>query len=383
VPILGITQILAWGALFYPPVLTMPLIAADRGWSISFTSGGFSAGLFCGGLAAPTIGRLIDRFGGHWVMGCGSLLAAAGLVALVNAEHPAAYIAAWAVLGVAMAASLYDPAFASLGRIFGAAARRPITLLTFIGGFASTVSWPVTHYLLEQTNWRVAYLIYAGLLACVAAPLYAFALPRERADIQSLPTQSTERSGKHLPPHGLTFLAVATGFACYAFIPSGMSAHMLAIFSRGGIDPTTAVAIGALFGPAQVAARLGEFSFAGRLHPLTIAQLALALLLAAFVLLEVAGLSVLVAATFVLAFGISNGLLTIARGTVPLALFGAAGYGRIVGRMSRPWLVVQAAAPLIMATLIENFSDKAGLGAAALFVLLALVSLSTVRASTL
>ncbi len=379
-PVLGVTQILAWGALFYPPVLTMPLIAADRGWSISFTAGGLSAGLFCGGLVSPSVGRLIDRFGGHWVMGCGSLIAAAGLVALANARDPVSYIATWMLLGVAMAASLYDPAFATLGRIFGAGARRPITLLTFAGGFASTVSWPMTLYLIDQVGWRTTYLIYAALLACIAAPLHALALPRGRAEaLPPLPRDATRPRSAHLSPDGTTFLAVATAFACYAFIPSGLSAHLLAIFGRGGIDASTAVAIGAMFGPAQVAARLCEFAFAGGLHPLTIARLAVALLLVAFALLALAGMSVPVAAAFAIAFGAANGLLTIARGTVPLALFGSAGFGRVVGRIAGPSLVMQAAAPLVLAIMIERASDGAALAFTALFALIAFASFFAVR----
>src|SRR5438046_6825300 len=181
--VLGVTQILTWGTIFYPPVLTVPLIAAEHGWSASFAMGGFSLALLVAGLFAPLVGRLIDRHGGHRVMPVGSLSAALGLVALVHADHPAAYLAVWMFLGVATAASLYDPAFATLGRIFGAAARRPITALTLAGGFASTVSWPTTRVLLDTVGWRGTYLIYAAVLVLVAAPLHAFVLPRSRADV--------------------------------------------------------------------------------------------------------------------------------------------------------------------------------------------------------
>jgi len=153
VPVLGITQILSWGTIFYTPVLIVPLIAAERGWSISFTMGGFSVGLLVAGLVAPYVGRSIDRLGGHVVMTIGSLIGALGLFLIVYASHPAAYYAVWMVLGVAMAANLYDSAFATLGRIFGLGARRPITALTLAGGFASTVSWPVTHLLIERVGW--------------------------------------------------------------------------------------------------------------------------------------------------------------------------------------------------------------------------------------
>src|SRR5262245_26061077 len=176
--VLGVTQILAWGAIFYPPVLTLPLIAADRGWSITFVMAGFSLALLMAGLVSPLVGRLIDRHGGHRIMAVGSLLGALGLLGLAYAEHWLVYLAVWVLLGVATAASLYDPAFATLGRIFGAAARRPITALTLAGGFASTVSWPATHLLIDRLGVRSTYLVYALLLALVGALLHAFAFPR-------------------------------------------------------------------------------------------------------------------------------------------------------------------------------------------------------------
>ena len=278
--VLGVTQILAWGAIFYPPVLTVPLIAAERGWSMTFAMGGFSLALLTAGLASPRVGLLIDRHGGHRVMSVGSLLGALGLVLIVLADHPVAYLAVWMLLGVAIAASLYDPAFATLGRIFGAAARRPITALTLAGGFASTVSWPTTHVLLEAVGWRGTYLVYAGLLACVAAPLHAFALPRTRADPVAPAGGPVQVPTVVLPPKGWPFVLVAAAFAAYAFVPSGMSAHLLAIFGRAGIDAATVVAIGALFGPAQVAARICELVFARRTHPLNVARFAVGMLLA-------------------------------------------------------------------------------------------------------
>src|SRR5580698_6394012 len=184
VTVLGVTEILSWGAIFYPPVLTVPLIAADHGWSKAFAMGGFSVGLFVGGLVSRHVGGAIDRYGGHVVMPCGSLIGALGLAGLVVAPGAVAYFAVWMVLGVAMAASLYDPAFATLGRIFGSGARAPITTLTLAGGFASTVGWPATQFLIDKVGWRGTYLVYAALLAVVAAPLHAFALPRQRAPIQ-------------------------------------------------------------------------------------------------------------------------------------------------------------------------------------------------------
>src|SRR5215218_2551361 len=218
VPVLGITQILAWGTIFYSPVLTAPLIAAERGWSLTFTMGGFSVGLLVAGVVSPFIGRSIDRYGGHIVMTCGSLIGGLGLAGLALASEPIVYLLIWMLLGVGLAGSLYDPAFATLGRIFGAAARRPITILTLAGGFASTVGWPATHFLIGHVGWRGAYLIYAALLAGIAAPLHAFALPRSRATHDVLAHHTPAESPVLLPASGTAFLLVAVAFAAYAFV---------------------------------------------------------------------------------------------------------------------------------------------------------------------
>lgn len=377
--VLGVTQIAAWGTIFYSPVLMVPLIAADRGWSLSFAMGGFSLGLFVAGLSVPLVGRSIDRYGGHVVMTAGSLVGAIGLVGLASVEHPAAYLAVWVVLGAALSASLYDAAFATLGRIFGSGARRPITVLTLAGGFASTVGWPATHYLIGAVGWQGAYLAFAAVLVAVCAPLHAFALPRSQAATAVRADADKAVAPALVPAQGLTFALVAAAFAAYAFVPSALSAHLLAIFARAGIDPATAVAIGALFGPAQVVARIGELSFGRRVHPLNIARGAVGLLLIAFVILALGGFVVAAAATFALMFGAANGLITIARGAVPLALFGAVGYGRIIGRIAGPSLLMQAAAPLVLAFIAERASDAAALVFAAALAALAFGCFLAVR----
>ncbi|MDO8875355.1 MAG: MFS transporter [Pseudolabrys sp.] len=377
--VLGVTQIVAWGTIFYTPVLIVPLIAAERSWSMAFTMGGFSVCLLVAGLVAPFVGRSIDRFGGHVVMTAGSLIGALGLLLLASVETPVAYFAVWVLLGTALSASLYDAAFGTLGRIFGAAARRPITALTLAGGFASTAGWPATHFLIEAVGWRGTYLVYAALLAFVCAPLHAFLLPRSRAEVVVPKTGDVETPQKLLPSKGLPFILVASAFAAYAFVPSGLSAHLLAIFSRSGIDAGTVVWIGALFGPAQVGARLIEFSFGKDLHPLWVVRFALGTLLCAFVMLAVLGVSVPVAAAFALMFGGANGLVTITRGAVPLALFGALGYGRLMGRLAAPFLLMQAAAPLIMAFVIDRASDFAALALASAFAAVALVCFVVIR----
>jgi MFS family permease len=378
VPILGLSQIVSWGAIYYTPVLIVPLIAEARGWSLTLSMAGFSVGLLAAGIASPFVGRAIDRFGGHRVMPLGFLLGAFALLAIGYATNIAAYFAVWILLGFAMAGALYDPAFATLARIFGTGARQAITLLTFIGGFASTVSWPLTHLLLEKIGWQGTYQLYAALLALVAAPLLAFTLPREQAAKLPLPEGPGIRV-KHLPARGLPFLLVATAFALYMFIPSALSAHMLAIFTRDGIDAATVVTIGALFGPSQVAARFLEFTFARKQHPLNIARIAVAILIFACGVIVVLGISVPLAAGFAILFGIANGWMTISRGNVPLALFGPNGYGRLIGRIAAPSLVMQAVGPLLLALVAEKFSDRAAIAAIGLFAAAALGCFAAIR----
>jgi MFS family permease len=376
VPIFGITMILSWGTIFYTPVLLFPLLAKERGWPLAFTMSGISVALIAGGAASPFIGRYIDRYGGHYVMAAGSLLAACGLAVMPFASHWLGYYATCASLGVAMAANLYDPAFATLTRIFGANARKQITLLTLIGGFASTVSWPATHFLLTVTDWKGVYFIYACCMALIAAPLHAFAIPRSRA---APPKLSHATPPATHPPKGVAFLLVAAAFATYLFVPSGVLTHMLLIFERLGIDRGTAVFIGALFGPAQVIARIGEISIARYTHPLHVARFALFLVLAGFLMLLGLGVGPLTAAVFVLMFGAANGLATIARGTLPLALFGPSGYGHLLGRIAAPSLAFQAVAPFAMALVIERFSDHAALAFAALFIVVSLGCFLAIR----
>jgi predicted MFS family arabinose efflux permease len=228
-------------------------------------------------------------------------------------------------------------------------------------------------------EWRGTYLIYAALLACLAAPLHAFALPRIRHESNVIPSDTQDARQKLLPAYGWTFVLVAFAFASYAFVPSGLSAHLLAIFAREGIDPATVVWIGALFGPAQVGARLIEFAFARNVHPLWVARFALTTFLCAFTMLMLLGVSTGTAAVFALMFGGANGLITITRGAVPLALFGASGYGRLMGRLAGPFLLVQAAAPFVMAYMIERTSDSGALTLAAAFAAVALICFVLIR----
>jgi len=360
VVVLSVTQILCWGMLIYPPVLTMPHVAATQGWSLAFCMAGFSLGLVTSGVLAPIVGGLIDRHGGNVVMSSGAIAGALGLALLATADQRLVYLASWLLIGAAMASTLYDPAFTTLARLFGASARRQITFVTFAGGFASTVGWPATQILLEHLGWRGTYLCFAAVLACVIAPLHGFALPRAAAVAATpAPVAASPVAVPDQPmrPEGWPFVLLAAAFALYAFILSGVTSNLLAMLQRGGISAATVVTLGAMFGPAQVAARLADFLLAGRTHPLWIARGAIALMALSFAMLVVVGISVPVAALFCVAFGAANGVMTIARGALPLLMFGPVGYGRVIGRIARPALFVQALAPFVVASAVERLSD--------------------------
>ncbi len=360
VPVLSLTQILAWGGLIYSPVLILPHLGAERGWSLAFCMAGFSLALVTSGLVAPRLCGLIDKRGGHAVMAPGALVGAAGFAALSVAAHPVAYFACWLLVGVAMSTTLYDAAFTSLGRIFGASARRQIIFVTFAGGFASTVGWPAVHLLIEWLGWRGTYLVLAAVFAFVIAPLHAFALPRGAAPAPPVKSADGARPGpSKVSPAGTIFMLMAAGFALHAFVLSGMVANLLVMLEHGGIDTTTVVIIGALFGPSQVVARLGDFIFANRTDPLWVARFAIALMVVAFLLMTAAGISVPSAALFSILFGGANGIVTIARGTLPLHIFGAAGYGHVLGRIARPAALLQAFAPFAFATAIDVLPTRA------------------------
>jgi predicted MFS family arabinose efflux permease len=235
--------------------------------------------------------------------------------------------------------------------------------------------------LLQEIGWRETYGVFAAVLALVIAPLHAFALPRSHHAPSPLvaPAAAATAPVALLQPQGWLFAVMVAGFALYAFILSGATSNLLALLQRGGLGAAEAVSVGAMFGPAQVAARLADFVLAGRTNPLWIARGALALMAAAFALLVLVGISLPVAAAFALAFGAANGVMTIARGALPLMLFGATGYGRVMGRMARPAQVVQALAPFVVALAVERLSDRAVLELALLGLLAAMGCFFAIR----
>jgi MFS family permease len=356
---LGVTQVIGYGCLYYAFAVLAPGITASLGWSPEWTYGGFAIGLLFGGLVAPAAGRLIDQYGTRLVMTIGSALAGLSLLALAEARGPVSYIGAMIALEVVSALVLYDAAFTALTQARGGGARRAISQLTLIGGFASTLFWPLTTILLNSFDWRDIYRIYAVLQFVLCVPLHWLLLP---GPIQSAPKvaqaidSSAPSSVAYLEGDARrnAFALLALAFSLQGFVMSAMSVHMLTMLQGLGLSAAVAVGIGAMVGPSQVAGRLAEMLFGTSLDPVTTAWTSAALMPIGFALLMVDGTTATLAGLFAIAYGISMGLSSIVRGTVPLKLFGPAGYGAMLGKLSAPGLIVKAAAPLLFAMLIER-----------------------------
>ncbi|GLK78107.1 MFS transporter [Methylopila jiangsuensis] len=342
VPLLGIAQIVSWGSSFYLLAVLATPISADTGWPLAWVVGGGSIGLLCSGIAAPFVGRMIDGFGGRPTMAVGSLLMGAGLAAVGSSTGLASYLLGWAVLGVGMGAELYDAAFSTLGRIFGASARRAITNLTLFGGFASTVCWPLSALAVEHVGWRGACFAYAAAQVLVMAPALFLLLPRE-APKPPITTDSAGAGTMSSRERG-TFLLLAAILMANGAVQTTVSVHLLTILQDQGMALAAAVAVGALIGPSQVGARVVEMLVGDRLHPTATLACAGALVSVGTVLLA---LGAGPAAVAVVLYAAGNGVWSISRGTVPLALFGPARYPVVMGRLAAPKLVVQALAPFI------------------------------------
>ncbi len=375
---LGTAQTLAWASSYYLPAMLAAPMARDLGVATSTVFAAFSVALIVSALLGPFAGRAIDRHGGRPVLVGTNLLFAAALVGMALAQGPVGLFAAWVLMGVAMGSGLYEAAFATLVRLYGQGARGAITGITLIAGFASTVGWPLSAWMEAQWGWRGACAGWAALHLLVGVPLNGWlpriapeknapATPETVPQASKAPQATTESPA---PDHPLrTTVLLSLVFAVTWFTSTAMAAHLPRLLQASGTSLQAAVALAALVGPAQVAARLLEFGLLRRLHPLLSAQLAAAAHPVGAGLLMVLGGPA--AAVFTLLHGAGNGILTIAKGTLPLVLFGPAGYGARQGLMMVPARVAQAFAPVLFGMAL----DRAGAAALWLTTLLGLAAL--------
>jgi predicted MFS family arabinose efflux permease len=368
---LGTAQTLAWGSSYYLPAILADPIARDLGISSNWFFAAFSASLVISGLLGPRVGRQIDRVGGRQVLCVSNVILAAGLGLLGASTSVWMMSAAWLFLGIGMGLGLYDAAFGALGRIYGSDARGAITGITLIAGFASTVGWPLSSLGLETIGWRETCYAWAAAHIVIGLPLNLL-LPRtERAAVSQGPT---------IKPHiaiDRTMVLLSFAFAAAWTVTSAMAAHLPRIVEAFGATPAQAVFAGMMIGPAQVAARVMEASVLSRFHPLVSTRLACITHPIGACVIGLFGGGA--AAAFALLHGAGNGILTIARGTLPLAIFGPENYAYRLGLIGAPSRIAQAVAPLMFGLLLEPLGRGITVVSSALS-LSALVALMLLRA---
>ena len=348
---LGTTQTLAWASSLYLPAILADPMARDLGVSSNWVFGAFSASLVLSALIGPRVGRHIDLVGGRPVLSMSNLVFAAGLALLGFATSTPLLVIAWLVLGVGMGSGLYDAAFAALGRIYGDAARRSITGITLIAGFASTVGWPLSAWGLETIGWRNTCFAWAAAHILIGLPINLLMLPA----VKGAKAAVAAAVKPHIPIDR-TMIVLAFVFAAAWTVTGAMAAHLPRILEAAGATTKQAVFAGALIGPAQVAARIFEASFLSRYHPLVSTQLACITHPIGAAILALAGGGA--ASVFAVFHGTGNGILTIARGTLPLAIFGPKDYGYRLGIIGAPARMAQAAAPLLFGLLIDVMGSR-------------------------
>ncbi|HEX5690576.1 MAG TPA: MFS transporter, partial [Roseiflexaceae bacterium] len=296
VSLLGVAQIISWGTLYYTLTVLAAPIRQELGFSDLTIFGAFTIGQLVSGVAAPFVGRRIDRAGGRSVMTIGSGSAALALVVVAVAREPILFTIGWMVAGFAMAACLYDSAFAALYQIAPDRYRRAVTGLTLFGGFASTVFWPLSHVLSDGYGWRATLLGFALLHLLVCLPIHYLALPRQHT---RLSTEKHARAGdSRAYRHNRRFVWLALSFAGATFVFSALSAYMVAALGTRGFSIEQAVWIGALIGPMQVLARVIEWLFAGRISAIGVGFAACVLSVIGMLLLNLIPAGVVFGAMF-------------------------------------------------------------------------------------
>ena len=351
---LGITQTLSWGSSYYLTAMFADPIATDLNISKTWFFGVYSAALLLSGLLGPLAGRMIDQRGGRDVLAATNVVFAAGLILLSFANGPFGLIAAWAVIGVGMGFGLYEASFATVAGLYGREARNAITGITLFAGFASTVGWPLSSVFIDEFGWRGACLAWAALHVLVGLPMNRFLVPKAPPP-EPVVVSETGKGGAV----SWTMIVLAGVFAATWFVSAAMASHLPRLLQALGATPAAAVAAAALVGPAQVAARVAEFTLMRKASPLLSARVAAAMHPIGAVMLAIVGAPAAVA--FVLLHGGGNGIMTITRGTLPLALFGAAGYGLRTGILAMPTRILQGGAPLLFQLVLDDLGPYAAL----------------------
>ncbi len=370
--LLGITQNIGYGTLYYSFSILAPDMAAHFAIPPEWIFGALSVALLIGGLTAPWLGKLFDRLGAARVMTGGSLVASAALVACAYAPERTSYAAALIALEVSANLVQYGAAFALLVQLRPEVASRSITYLTLIAGFASTIFWPITTALHTVMSWQQVYLVFAGLNLVICLPIHAWLANgislRGGMDIKgSTPVEGALQAERRK----VGFLLMVSGFSLMSLVSSAVLVHMVPLLPGLGLGATAAI-VGTLFGPAQVASRLINMVFGKNVNAIHLALIAAVLIPGGVLILILSAPSIPGAMLFAVVFGMGNGLLSIVTGSLPLYLFGSKGYGQLQGKMMAARLILSALAPFALALAMSvigispSLTVTAALGGAAI-----------------
>ena len=365
---LGITQIIGWGTTVYALGVLAKPITAGTGWRLDLVIGGITVALLASGIVSAAIGRLIDAKGGRLVMVSGSILVAVLQAVLAFAPNITVYLVTWGLLGIAMRMCLYDAAFAALVQVTRERGRTAISYLTLFGSFASSIFWPIGYALDEYFGWRNTFLIFAAANLLICTPLHVWGLRRPTdAATGGQPAPNAADAGQNNARPFLTGSARTIAMALFAivisacaFVFGALAVLLPAVLVASGISAREAVILASIKGVAQFAGRVCDIAFGRNLGPLTVGRIAVACLPLSFAALLYGESGFGWALVFTILFGLSNGLLTIVRGAVPLVLFGPVGYGAVLGLLATPYLLMNATAPVLLAALTERSGFAAG-----------------------
>jgi len=369
--LLGIGQILVWGGSFFILAVLADPVVQETGWSRQWVYGGLSLGVLVSGLLAPACGRLIARHGGRTLLSLSGLIVASGLALMASAQHLPVFLLAWVIMGIGMAAGLYDALFATLGTCYGAQARSAISGITLVSGFCTAITWPLAALLTTHLGWRGACLAYATVLLLTVAPLYRYALPAPATTRQVAPVNQERPTA---PVNRALYGVLTALFTLGAVLMTAISIQLITLLQGLGYGLASAVALSARLGPSQVAARIIDLLNRNN-HPLWTALASVVCTAGGLLLVALGPAVAWVTVVGLVIFGAGNGLRAIIRGTLPLALWSPQEYATVLGRMARPALLGQAATPLLCGYVLEHYGTHAVLG---LLCLLAFINVALV-----
>src|SRR5262245_52538165 len=366
---LGITQITAWGTSYYCLGVLAGPISQDTGWSRGFVFLGFTVAVLAMGLVSSAVGRAIDRHGARAVMTLGTALVSAGLFALGHVHGQVAYLAVWGFLGVGMRLTLYDAAFTALVQVAPSRGRTAISYLTLFGAFASSVFWVVGHFLNERVGWRHTLVLFALINLVVCLPLHWLGLARREVGAGPAAPSGGPPDPVDGPPlqgrvASVSIALFAASLSRNGFVFGVVSVQLVPLLEAAGLATAAAVWVASMKGVAQFGGRVVEILFARNLRAITVGRIAVGILPPSLLLLMVGTRSLVLVVAFTLIMGASQGVITIVRGAVPLAMFGAKGYGAVLGAIAMPVLIVNAASPTVFAWITDHLGVGNGAGVA-------------------